>query len=90
MERYRANGESFFTNAAITPSRLATYCRLSTICRRVIDAFVSRNGVSARGYTRILKIARTIADLNGDERINETHLSEAINFRCPDKNEMML
>ncbi len=89
MERYRANGESFFTNAAITPSRLAKYCRLSTICRQVLDAFVSRNGVSARGYTRILKIARTIADLNGDERINETHLSEAINFRCPDKNEMM-
>lgn len=89
MERYRANGESFFTNAAITPSRLADYCRLSSMGRKLVDGFVSRWGVSARGYTRILKIARTVADLDGADRINEAHLSEAFNLRCPDKNEMM-
>ena len=90
MDRYMANGERFFTNAAITPSRLADYCRLSSMDRRLVETFVSRHGVSARGYTRILKIARTVADLDGEERINAAHLSEAFNLRCPDKNEMMI
>ncbi|MBR6465330.1 MAG: YifB family Mg chelatase-like AAA ATPase, partial [Bacteroidales bacterium] len=90
MERYCANGESFFTNAAITPSKLAEYCRLSYMDRKLVEAFVSRYAISARGYTRILKIARTVADLDGEERIDSAHLSEAFNLRCPDKNEMLL
>ena len=90
MERYAANNESFFTNAAITPSKLGLYCKLSRLDEKIVEAFVNKHGISARGYTRILKIARTIADLDGAERIDTIHLSEAFNLRCPDKNEMML
>ena len=89
MERYAAAGESFFTNAAIPPSKLPIYCRLSRMDERLVEAFIGRHGVSARGYTRILKIARTIADLDGSPGIKTAHLSEAFNLRCPDKNEMM-
>lgn len=90
MERYAAAGESFFTNAAITPSKLSVYCRLSSMDERLVETFVNRHGVSARGYTRILKIARTIADLDGSQKITTAHLSEAFNLRCPDKNEILL
>lgn len=90
MDRYKANNESFYTNAAITPSRLSVYCKLSSLDEKLVEAFVNKFGISARGYTRILKIARTVADLEGAEKINTAHLSEAFNLRCPDKNEMML
>ena len=90
MERYKANNESFFTNAAITPSKLYVYCRLSFEGKKLLEGFVDRHGISARGYTRILKIARTIADMDGASDINIAHLSEAFNLRCPDKNEMLI
>ncbi|MBQ6311602.1 MAG: YifB family Mg chelatase-like AAA ATPase [Bacteroidales bacterium] len=90
MERYAAAGESFFTNAAITPSKLSVYCRLSSMDEWLVETFVNRHGVSARGYTRILKIARTVADLDGSQKITTAHLSEAFNLRCPDKNEILL
>ena len=89
MERYRKNGESFFTNAAITPSRIAAYCRLKYQDRLTLEALVRKQSLSARGYTRILKIARTIADLEQSETISEKHIAEAASLRCPDKNEVI-
>ena len=47
---------------------------------------MQKNGLSARAYDRILKVARTIADLSGAESVNEQHLSEAVNYRTLDRN----
>ena len=89
MKRYKKNNESFFTNAAISPSKLSTYCKLHYTDKLTLESVVSKKGISARGYTRILKIARTIADLEGSPDINISHLSEAINLRCPEKDELI-
>ena len=87
--RFSQAGESFFTNAAITPSKLNTYCKLPYNQNEVMQTIIRQKGISARGYSRILKIARTIADLEGSEQIDIAHIAEAINLRCPDKNEMI-
>ena len=89
LERYRKNNETFLTNAAITPSKLAFYCKLRYQENILLEEYIRRQGISARGYTRILKIARTIADLDGSADINAMHLAEAVNLRCPEKDEMV-
>jgi magnesium chelatase family protein len=52
----------------------------------MLEHAISKNGLSARAYDRILKVARTIADLEGSNRIESTHIWEAINYRVLDKN----
>ena len=89
MERYKNNKEDFFTNAAIPPSKIAVYCKLKYEDKMILEAIVQKYGLSARGYSRVLKIARTIADLEGLPAINGTHLAEASNLRCSEKNEMI-
>lgn len=89
LERYRKNNETFLTNAAITPSKLAFYCKLRYQENILLEEYIRRQGISARGYTRILKIARTIADLDGSADINAMHLAEAVNLRCPEIDEMV-
>ena len=87
--RYMSAGEKFFTNAAITPAKIDTYCKLPFGQNAVMKALVQKKGISARGYTRILKIARTIADLEGSESVAMAHIAEALNLRCPDKDEIV-
>lgn len=88
MKRYSSNNESFFTNAAITSSGLKKYCSLGKREELFMEAVINKYKISARGYTRILKIARTIADLAHSETITMNHLAEAVQFRCPDKDEL--
>jgi len=76
-------------NAHISPRTIKRYCRLDeggeTILRRSIDTF----GFSARAYHRILKVARTIADIDGEEDILARHISEAVQYRTLDRNLWM-
>lgn len=88
LKRYKENDESFFTNAAIPPSKIAKYCPLGKAEKIFMENIVSKAGLSARGYTRVLKIARTIADLQDRAEIDINHLAEAVNLRCPEKDEM--
>ncbi|MBP5229124.1 MAG: YifB family Mg chelatase-like AAA ATPase [Bacteroidales bacterium] len=88
LKRYSENNESFFTNAAISSSRLKEYCALKRNEELFMEAVINKYHISARGYTRILKIARTIADLAHSEPITINHLAEAVQFRCPDKDEL--
>jgi Predicted ATPase with chaperone activity len=83
FERYK--NEQFFTNAQIPPSKLNYYCGLSDKEQIYLRKIIQQLKISARGYSRILKIARTIADLQKDRNISIEHICAAIQFRCNDR-----
>jgi magnesium chelatase family protein len=74
-------GGSPRTNAELTPSLMARWCRLDRSGLRILGAAVQRFALSARGYDRVRKVARTIADLEGSEGISADHVAEALQFR---------
>ena len=72
-------------NAKMTPDMIRKYCALDKAAEELMrDAFESL-GFSARGHDRVLRVARTIADLDGEERVNEDHIAEAIMYRSLDR-----
>jgi magnesium chelatase family protein len=73
-------------NAALTSRQIETWCAPGPDGRALLEQAIARLGLSARGYHRILKVARTIADLAGAEDIATAHLAEAIQYRCLDRN----
>jgi magnesium chelatase family protein len=83
-QRERFEGGSHFTNAGMTAQEVETYCRLEGSARQLLGLAVTELGVSARGCNRILKVARTIADLAAATQIDESHLSEALQYRSFD------
>lgn len=82
-ERYRGSG--VYTNAAMTNAQVKRYCALSAECERVLEAAFRKLHLTARASTRILKVARTIADLEGVTDIGVAHLTEAIQYRSLDR-----
>ncbi|SDX78961.1 magnesium chelatase family protein [Allochromatium warmingii] len=72
-------------NAALTPTEIERDCALDAAGQRLIEQALTRLALSARAYHRILKVARTIADLAAVEQISITHLSEAIGYRRLDR-----
>lgn len=87
MERFSAEG--IRTNSEMNGRQIKEYCRLSPECRDFLEKAVERTGMSARACNRILKIARTIADLQEDTEIGLAHLSEAISYRFLDKPDIL-
>jgi len=81
--RYAA--EHLFANAQLKPRHMKTYCRLDQTGKQLLDQAVTRLGLSARAYGRILRVARTIADLADSETIEPSHLAEAIQYRNLDR-----
>jgi magnesium chelatase family protein len=69
------------TNSEMTPSELRRHCRLDAASQRVLEAGHRQLGLSARGWDRCLRLARTIADLAGEERIARPHVTEALDKR---------
>ncbi len=83
LERYQ--GQNIYFNSQLSPRTIKKYCKLDTKDQALLEeAFVKMN-LSARGYHRILKVARTIADLDQCEQINTKHISEAICYRGVDQ-----
>jgi magnesium chelatase family protein len=72
------------TNASLRGSRVAKFCRTDSKGRHLLRRAVDQLGLSARGYDRVLKVARTVADLAGDEGITSDHVAEALQFRVVD------
>lgn len=72
-------------NAMMTPDQIENYCRLDEPSIRLLKDAMNKLGLSARAYTRILKVSRTIADLEGCQQIQAHHLGEAINYRTLDR-----
>jgi len=75
-------------NARMRPRQLQQFCQTDAAGQALLEMVTDRLGLSARTYTRILKVARTIADLAGEENIREEHLAEAIQYRSLDRKMM--
>jgi magnesium chelatase family protein len=74
-----------FCNAKMSSRLLRTHCRTDDDSRRLLESAIEKLGLSARAYNRVLKIARTIADLEGAADIAANHISEAIQYRTLDR-----
>ena len=82
----RFKGMKIYCNAQMTNRHIKKYCQIDEASQRLLEVAIDKFGLSARAYTRILKVARTIADLEGQENIQSAHLSEAIQYRTLDRN----
>lgn len=80
-----AGNRKLFCNAQMSSRMVRDYCRIDEAGNKILKDAMDRLGLSARAYDRILKVARTIADLDGSNEIELGHLSEAINFRSLDR-----
>lgn len=83
MERYK--NENFYFNSQLTPKTIKKYCKLDRKVQTLLERAFATMNLSARAYHRILKCARTIADLDQSEQIKEKHISEAICYRSLDQ-----
>ena len=81
----RLKRKKIYCNAQMGTKEVKKFCLVDGEGKELLEMAVDRLGFSARAYTRILKVARTIADLEGEERINPVHVSEAIQYRMLDK-----
>jgi magnesium chelatase family protein len=82
----RFQGEKMFCNAQLSPRQIQKYCAIPAEAERLLENAMTRLGLSARAHDRILKVARTIADLASEELIGVPHISEAIQYRSLDRN----
>ena len=85
VNRFRANGETTFSNAGMESSQIRKYCQLSDTASNLLKNAFEKMGLSGRGYDRVLRVARTIADLDKSEVIQTQHIAEAIQLRSLDK-----
>jgi len=81
IQRERFADTSLTSNADMHPAQVRQYCSLDESCRGLMRAAMNQLQLSARAYHRILKLARTIADLAGSQHISTTHLAEALQYR---------
>jgi magnesium chelatase family protein len=82
-ERFRAGPVRY--NAQMTSRQVREFCRLDRICQEMLRHSVEEMGLSARAHDKILRVARTIADVAGESSIGESHLAEAIGYRSLDR-----
>ena len=81
--RYREN--KIFSNSELTPKLIEKYCKLDEPSKLILENAFKKLNLSARAYGRILKVARTIADLDESKNISQKHIAEAIQYRSIDK-----
>ena len=85
QQRQRFMAEGIFSNATMTPRLIRKYCRIDVESETMLERAMSRLGLSARAYDRILKVSRTIADLEGMKDIQSAHVAEAVHYRSLDR-----
>ena len=77
--------KGLFANSNMTGRDIKEFCTIDSDCEELMKNAITRLGLSARAYDRILKVSRTIADLEGKDKINLAHISEAIQYRSLDR-----
>lgn len=85
-ERYKSSEGRPRYNAYISPKEIETCCTLSQEAQELLKSAIIELGISARAYDKILKVSRTIADMESSGMIGAHHISEAIGYRCLDRN----
>lgn len=85
LQQERFKGSKIHCNAQMPPRFIKKFCELDQAGNRMMELVTDRLGFSARTYNRILKVSRTIADLDASEQILEQHLAEAIQYRSLDR-----
>ena len=84
-QRFLKSGDKIYSNAQMTTRQIRTHCELGPDAERLLEPAMQQQGLTARAHDRILKVARTIADLNGVESLSVAHLAEAIQYRTLDR-----
>ena len=74
-----------YCNAQMTPRTLRRFCKLDAECEKQMENAITKLGLSARAYDRILRVSRTMADLEGSDKIQARHVAEAIQYRTLDR-----
>jgi magnesium chelatase family protein len=77
----RFTNEGIYCNAHMKAKHLKKFCRLDEDCHKLLQSAMEKLGLSARAHSKIIKVARTIADLEGLEHIKSQHIAEAIHYR---------
>ena len=83
INRYK--GLNIYSNSELNPSLIQKYCKLDMESKEFLKVAFEKLGLSGRAYARILKVARTIADLDGEDNIKKKHIAEAIQYRSLDR-----
>jgi magnesium chelatase family protein len=83
--RFKKHGEKIYSNAQMNTRQVRVYCELGADSERLLERAMQQQGLTARAHDRILKVARTIADLEGTENLTVGHLAEAIQYRTLDR-----
>jgi magnesium chelatase family protein len=83
--RFKKHGEKIYANAQMSTRQIRAHCELGADAERLLERAMQQQGLTARAHDRILKVARTIADLEGTESLTVAHLAEAIQYRTLDR-----
>ncbi len=83
LERFRNDG--IYANAQMSTRLMRRHCPIDEASEKLLETAISRMGLSARAHDRILKVARTIADLEGSSAIQSRHIGEAVQYRSLDR-----
>ena len=84
-DRFSKAGDKIYSNAQMSTRQIRAHCELSADAERLLERAMQQQGLTARAHDRILKVARTIADLDGSQNLAVSHLAEAIQYRTLDR-----
>jgi len=79
------DSQGVFANSQMTPRQIRTFCDVDTEGHRILEMVINKLGMSARAHDRILKVARTIADLDNEKNVRSNHIAEAVQYRSLDR-----
>jgi magnesium chelatase family protein len=85
LDRFASSHQKLYCNAQMGSRHIRTFCELSADCERLLERAMTQQGLSARAHDRILKVARTIADLEDAASLEPKHIAEAVQYRSLDR-----
>lgn len=88
IQLQRFKDDKIYANGQMKTRHMKKYCKLSDDAHSLLDTAMQRLGLSARAYSRILKVSRTVADLDNSESIQSHHIAEAIQYRTLDRGQI--